>query len=175
VIESPCPRCRGTGKETRSSEVQIQIPAGIEEGVQLRIAGEGDVGDPGAPRGDLYCMVREQEHRVFQRSGPDLVTEVPVSFAQLALGDKVEVPTLRGRAEMNIPAGTQSGKVFRLRNQGLPQLDGHGRGDQLVRVFVEVPKKLSERQRELLREFAELEQKDSGAASFFEKIVNYFS
>jgi len=120
-------------------------------------------------------MVREVDHKVFQRSGPDLICEVPVGFAQMALGDTVEVPTLRGRAEMNIPSGTQTGKVFRLRGQGLPLLEGRGRGDQLVRVFIEVPKKLNERQKELLSEFGELEQKSSGAGSFFEKIVNYFS
>jgi molecular chaperone DnaJ len=120
-------------------------------------------------------MVREVDHKVFQRSGPDLITEVPVSFAQLALGDKVEVPTLRGRGDMNIPAGTQSGKVFRLRGQGLPLLEGRGRGDQLVRVFVEVPKKLNDRQKELLREFGELEQENSGTGSFFERILNYFN
>jgi molecular chaperone DnaJ len=175
VIESPCGPCRGSGKESRTSDVKIDIPAGIEEGVRLRLTGEGDVGEPGAPRGDLYCMVREVDHKVFQRSGPDLICEVPVGFAQMALGDAVEVPTLRGRAEMNIPSGTQTGKVFRLRGQGLPLLEGRGRGDQLVRVFIEVPKKLGERQKELLREFGELEQKSSGAGSFFEKIVNYFS
>jgi len=175
VIESPCGRCRGSGKESRTSDVKIDVPAGIEEGVRLRLSGEGDVGEPGAPRGDLYCMVREVDHKVFQRSGPDLICEVPVGFAQMALGDTVEVPTLRGRAEMNIPSGTQTGKVFRLRGQGLPLLEGRGRGDQLVRVFIEVPKKLGERQKELLREFGELEQKSSGTGSFFEKIVNYFS
>ena len=175
VIESPCAECKGSGKETRRVEVKIPVPAGIEEGVRLRIAGEGDHGDPGAPPGDLYCMIRELEHKVFQRSGADLITEIPVSFTQMALGDTVEVPTLRGRAEMTIPAGTQSGKVFRLRGQGLPVFERQGRGDQLVRVFIEVPKKLGERQRDLLREFAELEQKSSGSKSFFEKIVNYFS
>jgi molecular chaperone DnaJ len=175
VIESPCVTCRGAGKTDEKVEIKIQIPAGIEEGVRLRVAGEGDAGEPGAPRGDLYCMVRELEHKVFQRSGADLMCELPFSFTQLALGDKVEIPTLRGRADMSIPAGTQSGKVFRLKNQGLPQLDGRGRGDQLVRVFIEVPTKLGERQKELLREFADLESKSSGSKSFFEKIAKHFS
>jgi molecular chaperone DnaJ len=135
----------------------------------------GDVGDPGAPRGDLYCVVREKEHKIFQRSGPDVITEVPVSFAQLALGDSVEIPTLRGRAEMSIPSGTPTGKVFRLRGQGLPVFDGRGRGDQLVRVFVEIPKKLDDRQKELLREFSDLEHASSGGKSFFDRILNYFN
>ena len=143
--------------------------------MRIRVAGAGDAGEPGAPRGDLYCVIREKEHKVFQRSGPDVMTEVPCSFSQLALGDKVEIPTLRGRVEMNIPSGTQSGKVFRLRGQGLPAFEGRGRGDQLVRVFVEVPKKLTDRQTELLREFAEIEAKTSGSRSFFEKIVDYFN
>lgn len=175
VTESPCGVCRGAGAETVKAEIPIRIPAGIEEGVRLRVTGEGDAGEPGAPRGDLYVVVRELEHKIFQRSGSDVITEIPVSFTQMALGDSVEIPTLRGRAEMVIPAGTQSGKVLRLRGQGLPVLEGRGRGDQHVRVFVEVPKKVTERQRELLTEFAELERKSSGNRSFFDKIVSYFS
>jgi molecular chaperone DnaJ len=175
VIESPCASCRGAGKVQEKAEIVIKIPPGIEEGVRLRVTGEGDAGDQGAPRGDLYCVVREVEHKLFQRHGADLICELPFSFAQLALGDKVEIPTLRGRAEMSIPSGTASGKVFRLKGQGLPQLEGRGRGDQLVRVFIEVPTKLNERQKQLLREFAELENKASGHQSFFEKITSYFA
>ncbi len=175
TIESPCNSCRGAGTVQERTEIEIDIPAGIEEGVRLRVAGEGDAGAPGGPRGDLFVLVRENEHKLFQRSGPDLLTEVPFSFSQLALGDRVEIPTLRGRVEMNVPAGTASGKIFRLRGQGLPHLDGAGRGDQLVRVFVEVPAKLSERQKELLREFGEIEVERSGKRSFFERVVDYFS
>ena len=175
VIADPCKSCRGQGKVQQRKEVTIQVPPGIEEGVQIRISGEGDVGDPGAPRGDVFCVMREKEHKLFQRSGADLLCEVPFAFSELALGDKVEIPTLRGRAEMTIPAGTQSGKVFRLRGQGLPHLERRGRGDQLVRVFVEVPTKLTERQRELLTEFADIEQKRSGNKSFFDKIASLFS
>jgi molecular chaperone DnaJ len=173
--ESPCETCKGAGSEPHKAEIKIQIPAGIEDGVRLRVAESGDVGQPGAPRGDLYCIVREKEHKIFERSGTDVLTEVPVSFAQMALGDKVEVPTLRGRAGLTIPAGTPNGKVFRLRGQGLPLLEGSGRGDQLVRAFIEVPKKLNDRQKELLREFGEIESKGSPHSSFFDKIVNYFS
>ncbi|MCE9593936.1 MAG: molecular chaperone DnaJ [Planctomycetes bacterium] len=174
VVESPCTGCRGAGFETKKVDVKIAIPAGIEEGVRLRITGEGDAGDAGAPRGDLYCSVREIEHKIFQRSGADLITEIPISFTQMALGDSVEVPTLRGRAELTIPAGTPTGKVFRLRGQGLPVLEGRGRGDQLVRVFVEVPKKVSDKQKELLKQFAEIEKKSAGNQSFFDRIVAYF-
>ncbi len=175
TLQHPCTKCRGSGKETLQKEIQLRVPAGIEEGVQLRVSGEGDSGDPGAPRGDLYCVVRELEHKIFQRSGADVITEIPASFAQMALGDEVEVPTLRGRASMTIPHSTQSGKVFRLRGQGLPTMDGSGRGDQLVRVFIEVPKKLTERQKELLREFNDIDQKSAGERTFFDRIVSYFN
>jgi len=175
TIENPCTSCNGQGRTEQKVEIKIDVPAGVEDGLQLRVNGEGDAGDPGAPRGSLYCVVREKEHKMFQRNGADVLCEVPFTFTQLALGDEVEIPTLRGRAKMTIPPGTASGKVFRMRNQGVPQLDGHGRGDQLVRVFVEVPTKLDARQKELLREFAELERKNSGDKSFFEKIASYFS
>lgn len=175
TLESPCGDCGGEGGTTRRSEIAIQIPAGIEEEMRLRVAGEGDVGPPGAPRGDLYCLVREKEHNVFQRSGPDVIMEVPFSFPQLAMGDKVEIPTLRGKVEMAVPTGTQSGKVFRLRGQGLPRIEGRGRGDQLVRVFVEIPEELTDRQKELLLEFDDLEHEKTGEKSFFERIANYFS
>ncbi|MBK7645487.1 MAG: molecular chaperone DnaJ [Planctomycetes bacterium] len=174
-IEHPCADCRGAGKQSEKSEIKLKIPAGVEDGMRLRVPQQGDAGDQGAPRGDLYVVVREREHRVFQRNGSDLLCELPFAFQQLALGDKVEIPTLRGRAEMSIPAGTQSGKVFRLRNQGLPELEGSGRGDQLVRVFIEVPEKLTERQKELLREFGSIESTRGGNKTFFEKISSYFS
>jgi molecular chaperone DnaJ len=173
-LESPCTTCSGEGVRQERAEVVVKMPAGIEEDVRLRITGEGDAGQRGAPRGDLYVLVREKEHNVFQRSGPDVITEVPFSYGQLALGDKCEIPTLRGKVEMNVPAGTQSGKVFRLRGQGMPRMEGRGNGDQLVRVFVEVPKKLSDRQKELLHEFEELEQSKTGNESFLDKILNHF-
>ncbi len=175
VIEDPCDGCQGNGRIGHKSDIEIQVPAGVEEGMRIRISGEGDAGDTGAPRGDLFVVIREVEHKVFQRSGPDVLTEVPFSFAQLALGDKVEIPTLRGRVTMSVPSGTQSGKVFRLRGQGLPHLNSGGRGDQLVRAFIDVPRKLSDRQKELLEGFQEIESTSSGSKSFFEKIADYFS
>lgn len=174
VIESPCTSCKGVGHESKTAEVELEIPAGVEDGMRLRVNGVGDAGDQGAPPGDLYVAIAEKEHRIFQRSGADLLTEIPFSFGQLALGDKVEVPTLRGKAEMVIPAGTQSGKVFRLRGQGLPHLEGRGRGDQMVRVFIDVPGKLTDRQKELLREFERIELEKSGKKSFFDRVVERF-
>ncbi|MSR60982.1 MAG: molecular chaperone DnaJ [Planctomycetes bacterium] len=175
VIEAPCADCRGAGLTQRKKDLTLQVPAGVEEGMTIRVGDEGDVGEPGAPRGDLHVVIKEKEHKVFQRSGADLMTEVPCAFAQLALGDTVEIPTLRGRAEMQIPEGTQSGKVFRLRGQGLPRLEGRGRGDQLVRVFVQTPTGLSERQKELLREFECIDHERGGKKSFFEKLAEYFN
>jgi molecular chaperone DnaJ len=175
AIASPCRNCKGSGGVQDRKEIELDIPAGVEEGVRLRVTAEGDAGPPGGQRGDLYVVIRERDHKVFQRSGPDVLTEVPFSFPQLALGDKVEIPTLRGKVEMTVPAGTASGKVFRLRGLGLPRLESSGRGDQLVRVFVEVPTKLSDRQRELLVEYGEIEAERSGRKSFFERVVDYFS
>jgi len=175
VIERPCKACHGNGKVQQKSEIELNIPAGIEEGVQLRVTGQGDAGERGAPRGDLYVVIREKAHKIFQRSGPDLMTEIPCSFSTLALGEKVEIPTLTGKVELAIPAGTQAGKVLRLRGQGMPAMDTGRKGDLLVRVFVEIPTKLTDRQKELLTEFADIEQERSGNQSFFEKIANYFS
>lgn len=175
VIEAPCGQCRGAGTEQKKSDLNIQVPAGVEEGMTIRVPGAGDAGEPGAPRGDLLVVVKEKEHKIFQRSGADVMTEVPCSFGQLTLGDTVEIPTLRGRAEMQIPEGTQSGKVFRLRGQGLPHLEGRGRGDQLVRVFVQIPTHLGERQKECLREFERLDQERTGKKTFFEKLADYFN
>lgn len=174
VIESPCQDCSGSGTVQTRKEIEIRVPAGVEEGVQLRVTGEGDAGPEGAPRGDLFCVIREKDHKAFQRSGPDVLTEVPFSFAQLALGDKVEIPTLRGKVEMTVPSGTQSGKVFRLRGQGLPRLEGRQRGDQLVRVFCDIPTKLTDRQEEILREFQEIDGEQTGKRSFFDRVTDYF-
>jgi molecular chaperone DnaJ len=174
-VESPCVECRGQGGKHEKTEIEISIPSGVEEGMRLRISGEGDVGAVGAPRGDLYCIIREYEHKIFQRSGPDVIADVPFSFAQLALGDKVEIPTLRGRVDMSVPAGTKPGKIFRLRDQGLPRIEGHGRGDQLVRVFCEVPTKLTDRQKELLEEFTEIENERTGKKNFFERVTDFFA
>ena len=175
TVDSPCADCTGSGGRTTPAEVSVEIPAGIEDGMRLVVRGEGDAGPPGGVRGDLYVVVREQDHNLFQRGGPDLVAELPFSFGQLALGTKVEIPTLRGKVEMSVPAGTPTGKVFRLRGQGLPRLEGGGRGDQLVRVFVEVPKKLTTEQREKLEEFEELLAESQGKRSFLDRLMDKFS
>ena len=176
VINNPCGSCRGTGRLPRRVRIAIQVPAGAHNGYRLAVAGQGDPGEDGAPRGDLYCDIRVMPHSIFERDGDDVLCEVPISFAQAALGSEIEVPTLRGRVRLKIPRGTQSGKVFRLSGEGLPSLQSFGKGDELVGVVVETPKKLTKRQEELLREFAESEDVSvtPRRKSFFERAKRYF-
>lgn len=160
-ITQVCPRCQGRGKVQARRTIEVRIPPGVETGHRLHLAGEGEAGDPGAPRGDLYCVLRVKEHPFFRRQGRDLFCQVPTSFTQAALGTEMEIPTLDGKTvRLVIPRGTQSHEVLRIPHQGMPQLRSQERGDLLVQVIVEVPRKLTRRQEELLRELAELEQKN---------------
>lgn len=152
--EKPCQECRGRGAVHRLRRLPVRIPAGVEDGMQVRLPGEGEAGGRGGPPGDLYVYVVVRPDPVFRRSQNDLRCEVPISFAQAALGDEIAVPTLEGTAKLKIPEGTQTGTLFRLRGLGVPSVHGHGRGDLLVAVRVATPKRLTPRQRELLREFA---------------------
>lgn len=160
TISDPCGTCRGAGRVVKAREIKIKIPAGIEDGITLRVAGEGESGDPGAEAGDLLCDVRIRPHPVFKRAEADVFLVVPISFAQAALGASIEVPTLRGKAELKVPRGTQSQTVLRLKGEGFPKLGGYGKGDQLVEVVVEVPRKLTKEQEKLLRQFAETEDQN---------------
>ena len=156
VIKDPCPRCGGTGRTIQEKRMKVKIPPGVEDGSRLRIVGEGEYGD--IP-GDLYVVIYIKEDDLFRRDGDDILCDLPVSFGQLVLGDEVEVPTLDGReAEMKIPPGTQTHTTFLLKRQGIPHLHGYGRGDQKVKVKVTIPKKLNERQKELVREFDSIGQ-----------------
>jgi len=176
LIESPCRICQGEGRTRKTRRLSIKIPAGIEDGTRLRLSGEGEAGPAGGAPGDLYVVVHVQKDEFFERQGDDLVCEVPISFAQAALGAEVEVPTLDGKVLMKVPAGTQSGKVFRLRGRGIPNVNGYGRGDVLVRVIVEVPKTLNEKQKMLLQEFAKSmgESSQPLRASFMRKMRDMF-
>lgn len=160
VISDPCSTCRGAGRVVKPREIKIKIPAGIEDGITLRVAGEGESGDPGAENGDLLCDVRIKPHPMFKRAEADVYLVVPISFAQAALGATIDVPTLRGKAELKVPRGTQSQTVLKLKGEGFPRLGGYGKGDQLVEVVVEVPKKLTKDQEKLLRQFAETEDQN---------------
>ncbi|PKL48225.1 MAG: molecular chaperone DnaJ [Planctomycetes bacterium HGW-Planctomycetes-1] len=177
VITNPCKKCRGTGKVPKKRLVTVKIPAGVHEGQSVRVAGEGEPGFGGGPRGDLYCYVRLKEHPFLQRDGVNIIAAVPISFTQAALGGIVEVPSLNGMKELKIPSGTQNGDVFRIKGQGLPDIRTKRTGDELVQVIVEIPKKLNSQQEELLRKFAETEDNTvlPKSRGFFEKLKEYFN
>jgi len=172
IIKETCEACRGKGVKTANKKINVQVPKGVETGVRLRISNEGNAGAKGGPYGDLYVLINVEPHDIFKRHGNDIVVEVPIAFTQASLGAQISVPILEGKVKMKVPAGTQYGKVFRLRGKGLPSLRGYGRGDQLVVIIIEVPDKLSKKQRTLLEEFAAESKEDSGplTKSFLEKV-----
>jgi len=177
-ISDPCDQCNGDAYIAERSEVSVSIPAGIDNGMRLRISGEGEPSPEGGPPGDCYCEVRVRAHHLFERDGPHLLLNLPITYCQATLGADIEVPTLDGRAELNIPRGTQSGDTFRLRGSGLADpRGGRGVGDLLVHTFVEVPKKISAEQERVLRELAELESTNVSPQrkSFLDKIRAYFT
>jgi molecular chaperone DnaJ len=176
VIRDPCPACRGGGYVMTQVSREVKIPPGVDDNTRLRLQGEGEPSPHGGPRGDCYCFIRVREHPFFQRNGRDLVCQVPISYPQAALGARVEVPTLEGREQFDIPAGTQSGDVFRLKGLGMPDTRSRHRGDLLVQVYVEVPKKLTPEHERILRELAEVENAHVSPArkSFFAKLKDYF-
>jgi len=176
IIEKPCPTCHGAGQVRKTRSIHVKIPAGVDSGTRLRVSGEGESGLRGGPRGDLYVYIYVKAHKFFRREGNDVIVEIPVSFSQAALGDEIEVDTLDGKARVKVPEGTQSGSVFRLRGRGIPDLHGHGRGDQHVRVKVVTPTRLTEKQKELMQEFARLgnENPASSDKGFFEKVKGAF-
>jgi len=154
-IESPCVECGGAGRVKVTKKLKIKVPVGVYDGAQVRVSGEGEGGQQGAPAGDLYVVIALKEHQIFEREGADLYCTMPVTFPQASLGSEVDAPTLDGRIKIKIPAGTEGGRVFRLRGHGVPDVRNNGqKGDLYVRVQIAVPKKMSHRQAELLREFA---------------------
>ncbi len=176
VIESPCGACGSRGRRPEKREITVNIPPGVGHGTQLRVSGEGEAGPRGGSRGDLFCEIHVKRHPFFVRHGDDLLLEMPIGFAQAALGAEIEVPTLQGKSRLKIPPGTASGTRLRMRGMGVPSLDGYGVGDQLVRVVVEVPTKLDKEHEEVLRRYAELEEQNVGAKrrSFLDKVRELF-
>ncbi len=172
VITNPCPRCNGKGKVRKKVNIKVRIPAGIDDGQTISLRGEGEAGTRGGPPGDLFIFVKVRPHALFKRQGNDVICEIPITFVQAALGGELIVPTLDGKVKYTIPEGTQSGTVFRLRGKGIPYLRGSGRGDQYVKVFVEVPKKLNEKQKNALKAFAELlgDEVHEQRKGFFDKM-----
>jgi molecular chaperone DnaJ len=176
IIEKPCRQCHGEGRVERSSRIKLKIPAGISEGSRLRSSRNGEAGIRGGPPGDLYVVVHVKEHEIFRRDEDNLYCEVPIPFWTAALGGEVLVPTLEGSAQLKVPAGTQSGHVFKLRGKGIVHVGGHARGDLLARVIVEVPTHLDAEQRAKLEEFAGLcgDENTPMRKSFFERAKAFF-
>lgn len=176
VIEHPCPSCNGSGKEKKARNITINIPAGVDTNSVIPLRGEGNHGDKGASSGDLYVYINVKEHELFERDGDDVWCEIPISFTKATLGGSIEVPTLEGKVKYEVPEGTQSGTVFRLKNRGIKNVRGTNKGDQYVKVKVIVPKKLTEKQRHILEQFAEEcgESNDSEKKGFFDKIKDSF-
>lgn len=175
-VERPCPKCRGEGRAEQTTRIKLKIPAGIEDGSRLRSTGNGEAGIRGGPRGDLYVVVHVKEHEFFERDGENLYCEVAVNFATAALGGEVKVPTFEGAAVLKIPAGTQSGTVFKLRGKGMPVLSGAARGDLMARLTISVPQKLTAEQKKKVEELAEVLGDDVPAAQkgMFERMKEFF-
>jgi molecular chaperone DnaJ len=159
-ITDPCKECKGTGKVKRKRKIHLTIPGGVDTGSRLRVPGEGEPGLRGGPPGDLYVIIHIEPHDFFEREGDDIYCQIPISFPQAALGTKLEIPTLEGTRPLEIPAGTNSGEVFRIRGGGVKHLRGIGRGDQIIQVAVKTPAHLTKRQKELLMEFAALSESE---------------
>jgi molecular chaperone DnaJ len=176
IIEKPCQKCRGEGRVERSSRIKLKIPGGIREGTRLRSAGNGEAGIGGGPAGDLYVVVHIKEHSIFHREGDDLYCDVPIPFSVAALGGEIDVPTLEGKANLKVPAGTQSGQMFKLRAKGISNVNGRSHGDLFARLIVEVPSRLNPEQRRKLEEFAALcgEENTPMRKSFFDRAKEFF-
>lgn len=172
VIPEKCESCHGSGRVTKNKTIKITIPKGVDQGQRLRVAGQGEAGINGGPPGDLFIVFNVRPHERFIRDEDDIILELSLTFPQAALGDELEVPTVHGKVKLKIPAGTQNATTFRLRGKGVPNVHGHGIGDQHVVVKVVTPKKMTEKQKELLREFASIEgdAPDEYSSSFFDKI-----
>ena len=176
IIKNPCKSCRGAGRVEKDRSLSVNIPAGVETGTRIRLAGEGEAGMRGGPSGDLYIFIEVQDHELFERDGPNLFCRVPVTMASTALGGSIEVPTIDGgRGRVQVPAGSQSGRQMRLRGKGMPHLRGGSTGDMIIELAVETPVNLTSRQKEILREFEELsEENNPEGSSFFSSVKSFW-
>jgi molecular chaperone DnaJ len=177
TIRDKCPECRGQRVVSRPNTLEVKIPAGIDNGMQLCLRGEGEAGENNGPPGDLYVDIRVKSHPLFKRDGSNLACEVPITYAQAALGTSLDIPILTGKHHITVPPGTQPGEVFRLKHQGMPDPRGGMRGDLLVEFHVEVPKKINKKQEELLRQLAELDEKQVSARrkTFLDSVKAFFT
>lgn len=176
IVKNPCSDCHGTGRKKVRRKVKVKIPKGVDQGSRVRVTGGGEAGIRGGERGDLYVYIFVRPHKIFQREGSDVIVEVPISFVQAALGDKIQVPTLDGPVEVKVPAGIQSGKVLRLKGKGVPHLRDSARGDEHVIIKVLTPQNLNQRQKELLKEFGEIsgDKVNPEQKSFLDNLKNLF-
>ncbi|MDI6617411.1 MAG: molecular chaperone DnaJ [Clostridiales bacterium] len=176
IIREVCPECHGSGRVRRRRRITIKVPAGVDTGNTLPLRGEGEPGIRGGDHGDLYVNINVLPHKLFKREGFDVICEIPVSFPQAALGSEIDVPTIDGIIKYTIPEGTQSGTIFKIRGKGIPKIRGYGRGDEIIRIIVETPRKLNEKQKQLLKHFAEAcgEDVNEQKKSFFNKVKDAF-
>jgi len=180
IIKDPCNTCHGHGRVEKNKTLSVKIPAGVDTGDRIRLTGEGEAGENGAPAGDLYVQVQVKQHAIFERDGSDLHCEVPINFAMAALGGEIEVPTLDGRVKLKVPAETQTGKLFRMRGKGVKSVRGGAQGDLLCRVYIETPVNLNDKQKKLLRELEESfggpagEHNSPRSKSFFDGVKKFF-
>ena len=172
IISNPCPACSGKGRVRKTVKIKLNIPAGIDDGQTMSLRGEGDPGSKGGSGGDLFVTINVKPHALFKRQGNDVVCEMPITFVQAALGAELEVPTLDGKVKYSMSEGTQTGSIFRLKGKGIPYLRGNGRGDQYIKVEIDVPKKLNDKQKAILREFADISGNDvhEQQKGFFDKM-----
>ncbi len=164
IIKEPCSKCRGEGRVSRERKIEVKLPPGLDNGSKIRISGEGEAGKKGGSSGDLYVVIFIRPHEFFTRQDNDLLCEIPLSFVYAALGGEIEIPTIEGKTKLRIPEGTQPGAVFRLKGKGVPSLRGFGKGDQLVKIKVEVPRRLNAKQKNILQEFAQVSGLDISAS-----------
>ncbi|MFY4774871.1 molecular chaperone DnaJ [Metabacillus sp. RGM 3146] len=176
MIKHKCATCGGDGTVKKRRSIKVNIPAGVDDGQQLRVSGQGEPGINGGPQGDLYVVFHVRQHEFFERDGDDIYCEMPLTFSQASLGDEIEVPTLHGKVKLKVPAGTQAGTKFRLKGKGVPNVRGYGQGDQHIVVRIVTPTNLTEKQKELMREFAEISGNlpDEHEESFFDKMKRAF-
>jgi molecular chaperone DnaJ len=177
IIKNKCSKCYGEGRMAKVKEISVKIPAGVEENQYIRLRGQGNVGPRGGTRGDILVLIHEKQDDLFERHGNDIVMEYPISISQAVLGDEILVPTLSGKVKMKIPSGTQSGRLFRLKGQGIQSLNSYSKGDEIVRVVVVIPTKISKEETEMFTKLKEYDAKRDfkPGKGFFSKLRDYFS
>jgi molecular chaperone DnaJ len=174
TVENECNTCSGRGYQTKRKEIKVSVPAGVEDGTRLRLSNEGEPGEPGAPKGDLYIFIHVKEHEFFVRDGTDLYLDVPISFNQAVQGDSIQVPTINGKAKLKVPSGTQPGTLLRMKEEGLPHLRLYKKGDQYIRITIDVPTSINKKQKKLLEEFDESLKNKKPYEKLFDKIKKSF-